>query len=56
MVKYVTLRIIIAIAQCFNCPLDQLIVVTAFLYDVMKEQVFCDIPEGVDVDIKFGCF
>ncbi|KAG2793051.1 hypothetical protein PC113_g25591 [Phytophthora cactorum] len=31
-VKYVTLRMIIAIAKYFGWPLDQLDVVTAFLY------------------------
>uniref|UniRef100_H3H942 Integrase catalytic domain-containing protein n=1 Tax=Phytophthora ramorum TaxID=164328 RepID=H3H942_PHYRM len=36
-VKYVTLRMIIAIAKYFGWPLDQLDVVTAFLYGVMKE-------------------
>ena len=33
--------------------LDQLDVVTAFLYGVMKEQVFCVIPEGVELDSAF---
>ncbi|CAH0520482.1 unnamed protein product [Peronospora belbahrii] len=45
-VKYVTLRIVIAVAKHFGWTLDQLDVVTAFLYGVMKEQVFCVIPEG----------
>uniref|UniRef100_A0AAV1TTH6 Reverse transcriptase Ty1/copia-type domain-containing protein n=1 Tax=Peronospora matthiolae TaxID=2874970 RepID=A0AAV1TTH6_9STRA len=40
-VKYVTLRMVIAISKHFGWPLDQLDVVTAFLYGVMKEQVFC---------------
>ncbi|CAI5723636.1 unnamed protein product [Hyaloperonospora brassicae] len=47
-VKYVTLRMVIAIAKYFDWPLDQLDVVTAFLYGVMKEKVFCNIPEGVE--------
>ena len=54
-VKYVTLRMVIAIAKHFGWPLDQLDVVTAFLYGVMKEQVFCVIPEGVDDDDTFDC-
>ena len=54
-VKYVTLRIVIAIAKHFGWPLDQLDVVTAFLYGVMKEQVFCVIPEGVELDGDFDC-
>ena len=54
-VKYVTLRMVMAIAKHFGWPLDQLDVVTAFLYGVMKEQVFCVIPEGVDVDDDFDC-
>uniref|UniRef100_A0AAV1TF51 Reverse transcriptase Ty1/copia-type domain-containing protein n=1 Tax=Peronospora matthiolae TaxID=2874970 RepID=A0AAV1TF51_9STRA len=40
-VKYVTLRMVIAISKHFGWPIDQLDVVTAFLYGVMKEQVFC---------------
>ena len=54
-VKYVTLRMIIAIAKHFGWTLDQLDVVTAFLYGVMKEQVFCVIPEGVELDSAFDC-
>ena len=54
-VKYVTLRTVIAIAKYFDWPLDQLDVVTAFLYGVMKEQVFCVIPEGVELDGDFDC-
>uniref|UniRef100_A0AAV1VJC0 Reverse transcriptase Ty1/copia-type domain-containing protein n=1 Tax=Peronospora matthiolae TaxID=2874970 RepID=A0AAV1VJC0_9STRA len=54
-VKYVTLRIVIAIFKHFGWPIDQLDVVTAFLYGVMKEQVFCVIPEGVELDSTFDC-
>ncbi|KAG2877875.1 hypothetical protein PC117_g27012 [Phytophthora cactorum] len=54
-VKYVTLRMVIAIAKYFGWPLDQLDVVTAFLYGIMKEQVFCIVPEGVELDGNFDC-
>ncbi|KAL4176616.1 hypothetical protein KRP22_001557 [Phytophthora ramorum] len=54
-VKYVTLRMIIAIAKYFGWPLDQLDVVTAFLYGVMKEVGFCVVPEGVELDGGFDC-
>ena len=54
-VKYVTLRMVIAIAKYFDWTLDQLDVVTTFLYGEMKEKVFCAIPEGVDSDTKFDC-
>ena len=54
-VKYVTLRMIIAIAKFFNWVLDQLDVVTAFLYGIMKESVFCEVPEGIEVDGDFNC-
>uniref|UniRef100_H3H4R3 Reverse transcriptase Ty1/copia-type domain-containing protein n=1 Tax=Phytophthora ramorum TaxID=164328 RepID=H3H4R3_PHYRM len=54
-VKYVTLRMIIAIAKYFDWPLDQLDVVTAFLYGIMKEVVFCVVPEGVELDGGFDC-
>ncbi|KAG2758593.1 hypothetical protein Pcac1_g29290 [Phytophthora cactorum] len=46
---------IIAIAKYFGWPLDQLDVVTAFLYGIMKELVFCAVPEGVDLDGDFDC-
>uniref|UniRef100_A0AAV1UAI6 Integrase catalytic domain-containing protein n=1 Tax=Peronospora matthiolae TaxID=2874970 RepID=A0AAV1UAI6_9STRA len=54
-VKHVTLRMVIAISKHFGWPIDQLDVVTAFLYGVMKEQVFCVIPEGVELDSTFDC-
>uniref|UniRef100_A0AAV1TWC1 Polyprotein n=1 Tax=Peronospora matthiolae TaxID=2874970 RepID=A0AAV1TWC1_9STRA len=54
-VKYVTLRMVIAITKYFDWPLDQLDVVTAFLYGVMKEKVYCVIPEGVEMDGDFDC-
>ncbi|GMG17557.1 unnamed protein product [Phytophthora fragariaefolia] len=54
-VKYVTLRMIIAIAKYFGWPIDQLDVVTAFLYGLMKEKVFCSVPEGVELDDGFDC-
>lgn len=49
-IKYVTLRMVIAIETYFGWSLDQLDVVTAFLYGVMKEQVLCVIPEGVEIE------
>uniref|UniRef100_A0AAV1VJD8 Reverse transcriptase Ty1/copia-type domain-containing protein n=2 Tax=Peronospora matthiolae TaxID=2874970 RepID=A0AAV1VJD8_9STRA len=55
-VKYVTLRIVVAITKYFGWTLDLLDVVTAFLYGEMKEKVFCAIPEGVEVDEDFDCF
>uniref|UniRef100_A0AAV1TF55 Integrase catalytic domain-containing protein n=1 Tax=Peronospora matthiolae TaxID=2874970 RepID=A0AAV1TF55_9STRA len=54
-VKYVTLRMVIAVAKYFGWTIDQLDVVTAFLYGVMKEQVFCVIPEGVEIKGFFDC-
>ncbi|GMF66344.1 unnamed protein product [Phytophthora lilii] len=46
---------VIAIAKYFGWPLDQLVVVTAFLYGVMKEVVYRVVPEGVEVDDDFDC-
>ncbi|CAH0473815.1 unnamed protein product [Peronospora belbahrii] len=54
-VKYVTLRMVVAITKYFGWPLDQLDVVTAFLYGVMKETVYCAVPEGVELDGDFNC-
>uniref|UniRef100_A0AAV1THU1 Polyprotein n=1 Tax=Peronospora matthiolae TaxID=2874970 RepID=A0AAV1THU1_9STRA len=54
-VKYVTLRMVIAITKHFGWPLNQLDVVTAFLYGVMKEKVFCAVPECVKMEGDFDC-
>ncbi|KAG2812911.1 Retrovirus-related Pol polyprotein from transposon TNT 1-94 [Phytophthora cactorum] len=54
-VKYVTLRMVIALAKYYGWPLDQLDVVAAFVYGIMKELVFCAVPEGVDLDGDFDC-
>ncbi|KAG3032285.1 hypothetical protein PC121_g24407 [Phytophthora cactorum] len=54
-VKYVTLRMVITLAKYYGWPLDQLDVVTAFLYGIMKELVFCVVPESVDLDGDFDC-
>ena len=55
-VKYVMLRMVIAITKYSYWSLDLLDVTTAFLYGEMKEKVFCAIPKGVDVDEDFDCF
>ena len=52
-VKHVTLRMVIAFAKLFGLPIDQLDVVTAFLYGLMKELVFILILEGMEVDGDF---
>ncbi|KAF1322235.1 Integrase catalytic core protein, partial [Globisporangium splendens] len=54
-VKYVTLRMVIGLAKLFGWPVDQLDVVTAFLYDEMKELVYILIPEGMEVEADFDC-
>jgi hypothetical protein len=54
-VKYVTLRMVIGLAKLFGWPIDQLDVVTAFLYGQMKELVFILIPEGMEVECDFDC-
>lgn len=54
-VKYVTLRMVLAITKMFDLPLNQQDVVTAFLHGVMKEKVFFAILEGVETDGKFDC-
>uniref|UniRef100_A0AAV1UZH0 Reverse transcriptase Ty1/copia-type domain-containing protein n=1 Tax=Peronospora matthiolae TaxID=2874970 RepID=A0AAV1UZH0_9STRA len=55
-VKYVTLRMVVAITKYFDWKRDLLDVVTALLCGEMKEKVFCAIPEGVEVDEDFDCF
>uniref|UniRef100_A0AAV1THW1 Reverse transcriptase Ty1/copia-type domain-containing protein n=1 Tax=Peronospora matthiolae TaxID=2874970 RepID=A0AAV1THW1_9STRA len=46
---------VIAISKHFGWPIDQLDVVTAFLYSFIDGQVFCVIPEGVELDSTFDC-
>ncbi|KAF1322207.1 Integrase catalytic core protein, partial [Globisporangium splendens] len=54
-VKYVTLRMVIGLAKLFGWPVDQLDVVTAFLYGQMKEVVYILTPEGMEVEGDFDC-
>lgn len=54
--KYVTLRMMIAVEKYFDSTMDQLDVITAFLYGKLKENLFCEVPEGVEVDEGFDCF
>lgn len=54
-VKYVPLRIVIASANHFRWSLEQRDAVTAFLYGVMKEQVFCAAPEKMKLDGDSNC-
>lgn len=54
-VKYVTLRMVVAIAKQFGWAFRKLGVVTAFLYGAMKEKVLCVISEGVKMDGGFDC-
>lgn len=54
-VKYVTLRMVISLTKYFGWRLDQLDVVTAFLYGVMKEVVYCLVSEGVELDGDYNC-
>jgi hypothetical protein len=53
--KYSTLRLVIAITKLLGWPLEQLDVVTAFLYGKMEELVFIRIPEGMVLDGDFNC-
>uniref|UniRef100_A0AAV1TU79 Reverse transcriptase Ty1/copia-type domain-containing protein n=1 Tax=Peronospora matthiolae TaxID=2874970 RepID=A0AAV1TU79_9STRA len=46
---------VIAITKYLDWLLDKLDVVTAFLYGVMKEKLYCVIPEGVEMDGDFDC-
>jgi hypothetical protein len=54
-VKCVTLRMMIGLAKLLGWPIDQLDVVTAFLYGLMKEFVFILVPKGMEVDGDFDC-
>ena len=54
-VKYMTLRMVIALTKYFGWPLDQLDVIAAFLYGVMKEVVYYVAPKRVELDKDFDC-
>lgn len=54
-IKYVTLRMVISLTKYFGWLLDQLDVVTVFLYGVMKEVVYFVVPEGVELDGDHNC-
>ena len=54
-VKYVTLRMVISLTKYFGWSLDQLDVVTAFLYGVMREVMYCAVPEGVELNEGHNC-
>jgi hypothetical protein len=51
----VTLRFFIALATFFGWPVDQLDIVTAFLYGLMKELVFIRVPQGMNIGKNFDC-
>lgn len=46
---------VISLTKYFGWLLDQLDVVTVFLYGVMKEVVYCVVPEGVELDGDHNC-
>ena len=54
-VKYVKLRMVTILTKYCGWSLNQLDVVTAFLYGVMEEVVYCAILEGVELGRKHTC-
>ncbi len=54
-VKYVTLRMVIALAKLMGWRVQLLDVKTAFLYGELKELLFMVIPEGMELEGDFDC-
>ena len=46
-------RAFLSIANKYNLHLNQLDVETVFLYGDLSEEIFMDIPDGVEMDRKF---
>ena len=44
--KFVTLRVLLALAAHYDWQVEQIDVKTAFLHEVLKEEVFMTVPEG----------
>jgi hypothetical protein len=53
--KFMTLRMVIALATFLGWPIELLDVVTAFLYGLMKEVMFIHVPEDMTVDGASDC-
>ena len=54
-VEYGTLRMVIEITKYFGYSLDQINMVTDFLYWVIKEKAYCDDPEDAELNKEFVC-
>lgn len=50
-----TLRVVVALTKTFKGPFAQLDVVILFIVRVMKEVVYCLVPEGVELVEDFNC-
>lgn len=49
-VRYESVRILLAVATERDLEVEQFDVKTAFLYDDLNEEIYMDIPEGVNAD------
>jgi len=50
MVRYDSLELLLALSACKGWRPQQLDVKTAFLYGILKEEVYMDLPEGSRLD------
>ena len=53
--KYTTIRALLALAAAADWEIHQMDVKTAFLYGDLDEQVFMEVPEGIDADGNTVC-
>ena len=54
-VKYVTIRLILGIASNMDWTIQQMDVKTAFLYGELQEQIFMQLPPGMETENKNNC-
>lgn len=54
-VRYSSIRMLLALAVKYNLDIDQMDVVTAFLQSELNEDIYMDIPEGLNYDKSKVC-
>jgi hypothetical protein len=53
--KFTTIRVLLALAAAANWEIHQMDVKTAFLYGELDEQIFMELPEGIDASPDTIC-
>jgi hypothetical protein len=53
--KFTTIRVLLALAAATDWEIHQMDIKTAFLYGDLDEQIFMELPEGIDADSNTIC-